>query len=87
MSRDDDILVAPCLDPGAPAPLVRLMVDDFDDPSEREVTSEEIHVTFLECGPDRPETPAICFRISVTSARELVRQLEAAVRRREGEKP
>lgn len=86
---DNEILVVPC-DPSR-GRLGRFSVDDFDDPNEFEITSEEIHLTaFLadSCegifGNIRVPHAILCFKFSTTSARELVRQLNEAIARREG---
>ncbi len=78
IAADDEILILPCHGNGH---LHRLSVDDFEDPSEREITGEQIHLTMIRMGAT--EEPAGCFALSVTSARKLVRELEEAIRRRE----
>ena len=56
---DDDILVVPC---GTGVPLARLSIDDFDDPSEPEITQEQIHITIIRMVPgNAPEEPVGCF--------------------------
>jgi hypothetical protein len=77
-AADNEILVIPC---HGSSHLHRLSVDDFADPAEREITSEQIHLTVIRMGPT--EEPEGCFALSVTSARQLVRELRAAIRRRE----
>lgn len=82
MTHDRDILVSPCVEPGRRIPLARISVDDATDPDEEVLSDEEIHVTLIQRGPGG-ETPGGCFRLSTTSARELIAQLEAAIRRRQ----
>jgi hypothetical protein len=76
---DDEMLVTICgfnRNPG----ISRLSVDDFHDEDEAEISSEEIHVTLLH--REQPIPP--CFRLSVTSAKLLIQELQKAVDEREG---
>jgi hypothetical protein len=81
---DDDILIQMCADDGKVAnklEVSRLSVDDWEDGTEVDLTQQEIHVTIVhDHGPRLG--PGLCFRLSVTSAERLVRELQEAIERR-----
>jgi hypothetical protein len=78
---DDDILVSLC---DRSRGVFRLNVDDFADDSEGEITSEEIHLTVIRTLPRPEDECPFCFKLSVISAVELVRQLNVAIAQRGG---
>jgi hypothetical protein len=79
-SRDNDILIAPC--EKKPALATRLNVDDFFDPDEEEIGRDQIHITVCRWNGKEEETGP-CFKITTDSARLLIRELQAAIDKRE----
>jgi hypothetical protein len=77
---DDQILVTLCALIGQHG-IAEISVDDFHDPEEDEITSEEIHLTVVHNGEPLPT----CFRLSTTSAQRLIRDLQIAVAKRQRE--
>jgi hypothetical protein len=87
IALDAEILITLC-EQSAKHRLATLNVDDFIDPSEAEITSEEIHLTIL--GRKRigaSEHLVCCFKLSTVSARQLVEELTTAITKREEAKP
>ncbi len=79
---DNEILVVVCQDQ---CEMYRISVDDMRDKPENELTDNEIHLTFLRMDRHSGETPLpLCYRLSTTSAQELVRQLTEAIAKRGG---
>jgi hypothetical protein len=80
---DNCLLVVVCQDETC---LHRLNVDDFDDPHEVEVSSDQIHLTIIKMEPGKGESElSPCLKLSTTSALELVRRLNVAILKRGGE--
>ena len=78
---DDEILAIVCQDETT---LHRISVDDFADPEETDVSSDQIHVTLIRMEPAESPLP-FCLKLSTTSAQELVRQLTEAIAKRGGD--
>jgi hypothetical protein len=80
---DNDILITLC-QPGR-AKLCRLSVDDFDDPEEAEIITEEIHLTVVGRDARGREDPiaGCCFKMSTVSAAFLIDRLREAIQRRQ----
>jgi hypothetical protein len=81
MTNDFLALIVPCEDQRS----CYLNVDDFHDPDEVEISSEEIHVTVVMS--QTPQDTPYCFRLSTTSAKTLINELTAAIARRKGGEP
>jgi hypothetical protein len=77
--HDDEILLSPH---GREGSMCSLHVDDFHDPSEEEITADEIHVTCVRLSGPGEDAP-FCFQLSSTSARKLVDSLTLAITKRE----
>jgi hypothetical protein len=72
------MLIAACQTHGPPVPCL-LSVDDFEDPSEAEITSEEIHISVIPQVGGCDGRVLLCFKLSTTTARILIHRLSEAV--------